>query len=142
MKIEVHSRMNEQPQAGNQGARMIGKAPRIALYVEDLPSHPKKRDQKDKAAKPADRARFGKSLCVIIVTVVYDETIVGRFVKWEDFLQSAQARSQDPVILKNKQSVMQHFHPAPLAGLQFLIAGESVQCGANSQPRNQNGSQG
>ena len=53
MKIEVHSRMHQQSQAGDQGAHMIGKAPRIALYIENLPRHPKKGDQKDKAAKAA-----------------------------------------------------------------------------------------
>src|SRR5579863_3976411 len=101
MKIEVHSGMHEKPQAGNQRARMIGKVPRIAFYVENFPCRPKKQDQEDKAAKAADRARFGQGLRIIVMAVIYDETIIGRFVEWKDFLQGAQACSQDSVIPKD-----------------------------------------
>src|SRR5579863_8255825 len=73
--------------------------------------------------------------------MIYNQAVVMRFVERKNFLQGAQARSQDPVILKNAQSVVQHLHPAPLAGLQFLIGGESVQRCADSQPRNQKSSQ-
>ena len=93
MKIEVHSRMNKKPQAGYQSARMIGETLRIAPHAENLPGRPKKKTQKDQPAKAADRARFGKCLCVIVMTMIYDEAIINRFVKWKDFLERTQARS-------------------------------------------------
>src|ERR1700722_1177687 len=136
MKIEVHSCVHEKPQAGNQGAHMIGKASRIAFYAENLPSHPKKEDQKDKPAKTAENARFGEGLYVIIMTVIHDEAIIRRFVERKDFLQGSQSGSQGTVILKNTQAVVQHFRPAPLACLQFFIGRESVECGSDSEPRN------
>ena len=134
MKIEVHPRMHEQPQAGDQGPRVIGKVSRIAFHIQNFPGHPKKDDQKNEPAKAADRACFGKSLGVIVMAVIYDEAVIIRFVERKDFLQGAQTRSEDTVILKDAQAVVGHFHAAPLDRLQRLVAGKPVECGADSQP--------
>src|SRR5579864_6041036 len=101
MKIEVHTRMHEKPQASNQGAGMIGKASRIDPHAENLPGCPKKKTQKNQPAKAAGRARSGKCFCVIVMAMIYDKAIINRFVKWKDFLEGTQARSYDPVILKD-----------------------------------------
>jgi hypothetical protein len=37
MKIEVHTRVYEKAQTGNQGARMKCEAPRVAFNTENLP---------------------------------------------------------------------------------------------------------
>ena len=102
MKIEVHARVDQKAEASDQSARMIGEASRIALRAENLPGSPKKKNQKSQPAKAADHARFGKGFRVIIVRVIYDEAVIGRFVKRKDFLQGAQARSQDSVILEDQ----------------------------------------
>ena len=83
MKIEVHSRMHQKPQAGNQGARMIGEDSRIASDVENFPGRPKKKNQKDKSAKAADRARFGQCFRVIVMAVIYDQPVIIPFRKAE-----------------------------------------------------------
>ena len=47
MKIEIHSGMHENPQAGNHCAHMVGKASRVAFHGKNLPGFPKKHYEKD-----------------------------------------------------------------------------------------------
>ena len=115
MKVEIHSGVHEEPQAGNQSTCVIGETSRVGGPTKELPGIPEKENQKGKSAKAADGARFSKGLHIVIVAVIHDQAIIKRFVKRKDFLQGAQARPDDPVVLVDVQAALHHFRPEAFA---------------------------
>src|SRR6266853_3134559 len=81
MKIEIHGRVDKQPETGNEGASMKGETPHIPLANEIPPAGPDPQKQKRQTAETANYACLCENLRVIVVAVIHDESVIHSFVK-------------------------------------------------------------
>src|SRR5437762_41266 len=136
VEVEVDQSVHQESRAGNYSGKLQRPWKRKITLPEKGKRFEKQNPEEPGAAQTAQRARFNKSLQVIVVRVIDDFGVIKGLIRRVRDLKSAESGAGERMAEKNAPGASAHGGALPFSDFERLHGRKALQDSADAQPSN------